>query len=382
MNFTPIFALQMLIHVLIKVPFKLTFKFKVHLKNNLTLRQFHSQEYHQTSQDYLLNEVQLTLLKYLPLRTISRVWGLMTSLYLPICLRSSVLGSYSRLFDCQLKEAEIDDYRLYPSLKQFFTRSLKPGLRPIAPGDNLVSPVDGTVLHFGRVTEGNIEQIKGVYFTVRSFLGPQSWPSFDSIYNALGSLWTSSDKFNNQKICDYDESLINYTRRLKVNPDNCLYNCVIYLAPGDYHRFHSPAEWKVHFRRHFPGHLLSVHPSFVGRVKGLFTINERVAYLGHWNHGFMSMTAVGATNVGSVSTYFDPNLKTNRFNWRRKPYNDHVFGGPIGFDKGDAFGEFNLGSTIVLLFEAPRNWRFTVQPGDKIKYGQLLFKQKSNQAKC
>lgn len=82
---------------------------------------------------------QLTLLKYLPLRTISRVWGLMTSLYLPICLRSSVLGSYSRLFDCQLKEAEIDDYRLYPSLKQFFTRSLKPGLRPIAPGDNLVS---------------------------------------------------------------------------------------------------------------------------------------------------------------------------------------------------------------------------------------------------
>lgn len=86
--------------------------------------------------------LQLTLLKYLPLRTISRVWGLMTSLYLPICLRSSVLGSYSRLFDCQLKEAEIDDYREYPSLRQFFTRSLKPGLRPIAPGDNLVSIKD------------------------------------------------------------------------------------------------------------------------------------------------------------------------------------------------------------------------------------------------
>lgn len=43
--------------------------------------------------------------------------------------------------------------------------------------------------------------------------------------------------------------------------------------------------------------------------------------------------------------------------------------------KGKLFGEFNLGSTIVLLFEAPRNFKFSVTPGQKINYGQALTTQ-------
>ena len=39
---------------------------------------------------------------------------------------------------------------------------------------------------------------------------------------------------------------------------------------------------------------------------------------------------------------------------------------------GDAFGEFNLGSTIVLVFEAPPSFQFEVEPGQVIKYGQPL----------
>ena len=46
----------------------------------------------------------------------------------------------------------------------------------------------------------------------------------------------------------------------------------------------------------------------------------------------------------------------------------------VGIDikKGDRVGAFNLGSSIVLIFEAPKNFQFNVSPGQKVYYGQPL----------
>lgn len=71
----------------------------------------------------------------------------------------------------------------------------------------------------------------------------------------------------------------------------------------------------------------------------------------------------GATNVGSVQVYVDEDLKTNR--WRGLSLGKHVekdceevrLRNDIVFSKGELVGQFNMGSTIVLVFEAPKTFR-------------------------
>ncbi|KAJ2763877.1 phosphatidylserine decarboxylase 1, partial [Coemansia nantahalensis] len=162
--------------------------------------------------------------------------------------------------------------------------------------------------------------------------------------------------------------------------DERLYFCVIYLAPGDYHRFHSPANWVVETRRHFAGELYSVSPYIARTIQNLFVLNERVALLGRWKHGFMSMTAVGATNVGSVVVNFDKALRTNLPELPLRPGEFSQVGyqaasarlAGVPLRKGQEVGGFRLGSTVVLVFSAPSSFTFTVSPDQPVKMGQAL----------
>ena len=57
---------------------------------------------------------------------------------------------------------------------------------------------------------------------------------------------------------------------------------------------------------------MSVNPGMARWIKELFCHNERVVLTGDWKHGFFSLTAVGATNVGSIRIYFD---RVSRSHW-------------------------------------------------------------------
>uniref|UniRef100_A0A224Z5Z8 Phosphatidylserine decarboxylase proenzyme, mitochondrial n=1 Tax=Rhipicephalus zambeziensis TaxID=60191 RepID=A0A224Z5Z8_9ACAR len=305
--------------------------------------------------------LQVSFYRMLPLRMASRWWGWANDIELPVWLRAPVLGLFAWAFRCDVHEAEVEDLRQYRNLGEFFRRSLKPGLRPLCPGDCVVSPADGTVLHFGRIEKGFAEQVKGITYSLPRFLGPHPWDPH----------------------CLHTNGEEEYHQKLLQQKDTDLYHCVVYLAPGDYHRFHSPVQWEVQHRRHFPGTLLSVRPGVVNWIAGLFNMNERVVYMGRWQHGFFSMTAVGATNVGSIKVYFDNNLVTNRRKYKKHNFNDQCFQSNhnsegIHVEKGDPFGEFNLGSTIVLIFEAPRDFSLELKEGQRIKYGELICRQSSN----
>ena len=358
-----------------------------------------------------------------------------------------------------LTEIAETDLHKYPNLANFFYRKLKPGIRPIDPNPNaVVSPADGTVLQYGTIDNGTVEQVKGITYKLDSLLGAQhavieSTITSDSEVSELQRL----DKVDSQdqqgkefaKINDISYTLPDLlsgnengakqgersspnqatrpqtSSEIQVSADfsensgvwwtskssqvpTTLYYCVVYLAPGDYHRFHSPVTWLVEKRRHFAGELYSVSPYLQKRLPGLFTLNERVVLLGRWRWGFFSMTPVGATNVGSIKIIFDKELRTNSLTTdttadkaaeealeRGETYSgfaEATYEGASAFMKGFALkrgeemGGFQLGSTIVLVFEAPRaetgtrnthsvpadGLEWVVKRNQKIKVGQAL----------
>ncbi|KAJ8455018.1 hypothetical protein ONZ45_g19082 [Pleurotus djamor] len=92
------------------------------------------------------------------------------------------------------------------------------------------------------------------------------------------------------------------------------------------------------------------------------------------------MVPVGATNVGSIKVNFDQALRTNERGRPPPPgtYAEAVYSAASPILNGqpltpaEEMGGFCLGSTIVLVFEAPEEFDFSVHPGQKVKVGERL----------
>ena len=176
---------------------------------------------------------------------------------------------------------------------------------------------------------------------------------------------------------------------------NQLSYMVIYLSPGDYHRFHSPAIHTARFRRHIAGYLSPVKPSYVKNHRDVFKNNERVNIFGDWfgtDRLFFFLSYVGALNVGSIKLDFDNDVLTNQV-MPKDPYlfdkayvkdqkgplanfvsgkpNDNYIG-ELQFRKGEMTDRFEMGSTIVLIWESAPQTHVHVIEGQKVKLGQKL----------
>ncbi|KAL9110080.1 MAG: hypothetical protein Q9187_008096, partial [Circinaria calcarea] len=364
---------------------------------------------------------QVQVMSTLPLKAVSRLWGRFNELEIPYYLRVPGFKLYSWIFGVNLSEVAEPDLHTYPNLASFFYRTLKPGVRPLDPNSSaLLSPADGRVLQFGLIENGEVEQVKGMTYSLDALLGSNSSKSLE---NAADLAESDDDIEEKPDVIKADEEFANvngisYTLPnlfsgpstsggtspassmdasttpksasvAEVRADlargdgsssglfsstkktaTALYYLVVYLAPGDYHRFHSPTSWVVEKRRHFAGELYSVSPYLQRTLPGLFTLNERVVLLGRWRWGFFSFTPVGATNVGSIKINFDSELRTNSLTTdtaadraaeeaakRGEAYSGYAEAtyakasrllGGHALRRGEEMGGFQLGSSIVL----------------------------------
>jgi phosphatidylserine decarboxylase len=55
----------------------------------------------------------------------------------------------------------------------------------------------------------------------------------------------------------------------------------------------------------FAGQMFPVNPKVLEWIPSLFSLNERIVLTGSWRHGFYSLSAVAAFNVGAMFLSFD-----------------------------------------------------------------------------
>lgn len=225
----------------------------------------------------------------------------------PEPLNHLIIQKFAEFYKIRLDEAE-KDLSDYSSLGDFFTRRLKPGLRPI--GSGILHPCDALVTSAGKIESQKLMQAKGKSYNCAELLRNSSLAS----------------EFEGGTFITY------------------------YLCPTDYHRVHSSVDGNIIWSCHIPGDFWPVNEWSVKSVPNLFAENERVVTLiDSSSYGKVALVLVAATNVGNIEMFYDENICTNR-----RSLEEHVrertYEPTKAIARGDELGMFKMGSTVIALY--------------------------------
>jgi phosphatidylserine decarboxylase len=264
------------------------------------------------------------VLRALPRVRISRAVGRLCEKPLPPVVSRAVTSAYSRAYRVDLEESE-QPLGSFSSFDAFFTRSLKPGAR-IVSTDALVSPADGELSSQGLIDAGARIFVKGQPYDVGELVG-----------DARDAARYSGGEF-----------------------------AVVYLAPRDYHRIHSPVEGDITLVRGLPGDLYPVNSIGERHVPQLFVRNQRVAIvIDTPGLGRVTVVMVGAVIVGRMTVSVlpaQPDVLPGL----------HTISPSVHVARGDEIGVFHLGSTVVLLLEPGLS---VARQVGTVRYGESLLRR-------
>ncbi len=277
----------------------------------------------------LLDYLKSWPLYFIPHHLISRIIFKLTRMSLG---KNRVIRWFVRQFKVDMSEAAEPDITQYATFNEFFTRKLRSGARPISSDiKHIVCPADGAVSAVGEIQDGSIFQAKGRSYTLLELLG--------------GNI---------------DEATLFMNGRF----------ATIYLSPRDYHRVHMPYAGRLRAQTHIPGRLFSVAPHTARTVPRLFARNERLVCYFDTPIGAMALVMVGAINVAAIETVWD-GLVTPPAG-KKILHVDYHSKNAIDLTRGAEMGRFNMGSTVIVLFENPVIWNSRLAAGDKVRMGQQV----------
>ena len=266
--------------------------------------------------------------KTLPKKIMTECAGWLAQRRWPL-LKNALIRLFRRAYAVDLAEAVVEDPSEYDSFNDFFTRALKPSARPICAGHTAIaSPADGVVSTWGSAEGGALIQAKGIYYGIDELVASsRSASSFES-----GTFMT------------------------------------IYLSPRDYHRVHVPIAAELIDVTYVPGQLFSVNDQTARSLDGLFTRNERIVATFRTPAFEYALVMVGAMIVGGMATCSTGVIA------RQAAGNALPLNAKRAYEKGEEFGQFHLGSTVVLVFPAQAGVVFNsgLTENNKIKMGESV----------